>query len=105
MENVCTNEVVIKLFAGIPLKPELKLHLQQSKSWQQAMIFGGAEKEIIEINYQDRDYIGCFLTQKKPTLADVQISDARIRRCLSLYCPDFPLNEISVHIFPQVFVG
>jgi hypothetical protein len=105
MQNACTNEVVIKLFTGIPLKPELKLQLQQSKIWQQAMIFGSGEREIIEINYQGRDYIGSFLSQKKPTLADVQQSDARIRRCLSMYCPEFPLTEISVHIFPQVFVG
>lgn len=105
MENSNPNGVVIKLFTGIPVKPELKLQLKQSKHWQQASIARTEERDIIEVHYQGRDYIGNFLNKKKPTLADVQSSDAHIRKCLSYYCPDFPLNEVSVHIFPQAFVN
>lgn len=98
------NEVVIKLFAGIPVKPDLKLQLQQSKSWQQTCILRPEQRDIIQIHYQGRDFIGNFLTQKRPTLSDVRISDAHIRRCLSLYCPNFPQDELSVYIFPQAFI-
>lgn len=99
-----SNKVVVKLFAGIPVKPELKLQLQQSGSWNQARVLSGDERDVIELHYQGRDYIGNFLSQAKPTLADVQSSDAHIRQCIARYCPNYSMNEISVHIFPQVFV-
>lgn len=96
--------IVLKLFAGFPLKSEIKMHLQKSPEWKQDRLFQTTES-LIEIHYEGQDYIGRFLGEHKITLNQLYEDEATLRKILQNYCPKCNLDKIGLRIFSQLFIS
>lgn len=96
------ERITIKLFIGCLLTPEIKLFLEQSKLWQQQRI--GKNAPLTTIHFKNKEYIGTFISQKQPSLAELQKQETTIKTLLAEYCPEFNTDTINTKIFSQVFL-
>ncbi len=94
--------VSTKLFVGFLLNSELRMHLNQSKTYKQEKI--GSQSDFIEIHYQDKDYFGHFLDKSLITLKELKKMDSEMRKKLELYCPAFDTDHATFVVLTQVFV-
>jgi len=104
--NTNTNKLTVKLFVGCSLSSELKMNLNQSKTWKQASIVpASAYDDLIEIHFHGKDFVGSYLSTDKITVAELQTHEAHLRERLQHYCPAFDLNGIKPCVFAQVFIA
>lgn len=107
MNSSQENGITVKLFAGFPLKSEIKMHLEKSAEWKQSRLFIGSDNKegLIEVHYEGLDYIGRFLGEHKIPLNQLITDEAAIRKSLQNYCPKCNLDKINIRIFPQIFIS
>ncbi|MDF2550275.1 MAG: hypothetical protein K0S07_1342 [Chlamydiales bacterium] len=99
------SSVLIKLFIGLPLTAELKMHLQQSQDWKLGQLLIESDMPLIECRYQNKAYIGSLLNEQKASTAALlqrrQQTLALLQRELS-----WPgLEELEIVAFPQIFLS
>lgn len=104
MNTQIENRVQVKLFLGIAISSELRLQLSESSEWKQAKI-SHQSHDLIETHYQNKDYIGLFLTHEKVCLAELKLIEMKILQTLKLYCPKFSSEKCKVLVFSQVFIS
>lgn len=98
--------MISRIFVGYSLHPELKLQLSQSPHWKQAKIMrDSVSDELFETHFQEKDYIGRFLTQDVLTLKELKIIELEIQSRLRKHCPKFPVDKLKICVFTQVFIS
>ncbi len=106
MNTQITDKVTVRLFVGCPLSSEIKMHLHQSATWKHATILPLKNVgELIEVHYHGKDYLGCYLTEDRVTLQEIEAIEGPIKKRLKEYCPTFAAENIKVSIFAQVFIA
>jgi hypothetical protein len=107
MDTTVGSHVIVKLFIGCAVTPEVKMHLTQSNSWKQANIMRGREEGILsQTHFHQHSYIGLYADEQHLTLAEVRSLQHLIQQQLSAYCPKMSgINKLPLYIFPQFFVS
>lgn len=82
-----------KLFLGTRLTPELKMELKGDFSPLQC------------IRHEGKEYIGHYIPNPQPTLAEIRSLSDHFLNTLQESSPDFRVDTLPVLIFPQLFVG
>lgn len=99
------NKIILKLFAGVLLNAGMKLKLHQSEKWQQATIIPHRnETELVEVRHEDKDYLGCYLSDNQITLSDLRKMEKFIQQRMGHYHLDFNLTNPKILVFTQVFI-
>lgn len=99
------NRVLVKIFIGFVLTPDIRLHLNESQAWKQDAIQSTPEERpLMENHYKDADYIGKFLTSQKNSLPELRRIEIELRRALACYCPGIDVENLPTCVFPQVFI-
>lgn len=98
--------VSIKLFMGVVVTPELKMHLAHSHSWQEARIIDSQKGDLLhQIHFQNKEYIGLYADQASLQLPDVEQLKNNILSQLTDYCPKITkIENMAVYLFPQLFL-
>lgn len=106
MESAVEDRVKVKLFIGYLITSEIRMHLNQSNNWKQDNIAPERPTEALsEVHYQNKDYIGRFLTQDYLAMPQFKLVDQEMRRVLQSYCPNLNLDSLLTYTFPQIFVS
>lgn len=100
------HKVAVKMFIGCHLSSEIRMYLNQSEHWKQATIMGSkrSNEDLVEVHYQARDYIGCYLASEMTCLSDLRELEKVIKTKLRSYCPTFDFDHVKIAVFPQVFL-
>lgn len=98
------NKVSTRLFVGCLITSEIRMHLTQSIQWKHAMLATNNET-IQEIHYQNKEYLGLYLAFTQTTLEELKKNQDQIRTQLKIFCPNLETENVSICIFPQVFVA
>lgn len=92
--------ITIRIFLGFPQNSEMKLHLNQSKTWQEAKILGlGLE----ETEWEGKDYIGTFIPSLLNTY-QIKEKEQEIKSQLQKYCPKLNLDRHSSYLISLLFI-
>lgn len=94
-----------KLFAGFMLTSELKMHLNESKTWKSAKsIPTNDTDDLIETRYGKHHYVGLFLPEKLLPLGALKDYEKKIGQKLQHYCPQLDSIKMKFCVFSQLFV-
>lgn len=101
------NKVSVKMFVGFHLNSEIRMILNQSKTWKQASIMPleKESQELIEVHFHGKDYFGRHLPLEKVPLQELKEIENHIKNRLKSYCPEYDAESVKICIFPQVFVA
>ncbi len=93
--------IQVRIFLGFLQDKELKIHLNQSSSWQEAKML--SQSDLLETNWQDNDYLGLFIPSYS-SCAQIKGKEQEIRDQLHLFCPKLNLDKHSIYLFAQLFL-
>lgn len=102
MDHATKEHFFIRLFIGCPLTSELRMHLKASKIWKQEQI-QPTEHSLVETHHAERDYIGCYSSQQRLTLPELNAIADQIRTLVLTHCPKIPSESLTFVSFPQLF--
>lgn len=98
------NQVILKLFIGCPLTSEVRMHLNESRLWGQAVIAPLQERELLETRFQQQEYLGRFFDSDMLALDQIKAIENSLRKNIHTYCPKFNADKLIFCVFPQIFV-
>lgn len=99
------NKVFAKLFIGILITSEVRMHLNQSTVWKNVQVIGDPEAgELISVRFHEYDYIGSYVKVEKITFSELGSYDKHVLNKLQSYCPNLQLNTHKVSFFSQIFI-
>lgn len=96
------SEIRVKIFLGYLQNGEIKMHLNQSESWQRAKLLN--EQLLSEARQDEKEYIGVWLDAPL-SLQVVKNTKQEVKTQLQLYCPKIKLDAHAFFLFPQAFIG
>lgn len=105
MNTQVENKIQFKLFAGCVITSELRLQLDQSPLWKQAKIGPAIQNDLVETHFNEKNYIGLFLTHDQITLSELKLIEDKILHAINAYCPQFASEKIKVLVFSQIFIS
>ena len=108
MTTDTSSKVATKIFTGCHITSEIRMHLNQSIQWKNAIILATASTtnpEAQQIHYKGKDYFGLYSPNKTLTIKDLTSTQHTIRQQLKNYCPTLEVENIKICVFPQVFVA
>ena len=92
-----TTRLNTKIFIGIQLTPELRMHLNKSTLWKQAQF----DSPLKEIQASGKDYLGLHIHEDIVSLEVIKKLEASIRNQLEPYCN---VDKFPIQIFSQIFI-
>lgn len=96
----------VKLFIGYPITSDIRMHLKQSSAWKQAKIAADlGTRDLQEVHFQDKEYIGKYLKTPEHSLQDLKTIESSIREALIHYCPELSQATLKIYLFPQIFIS
>lgn len=99
------NKILVKMFVGCYLNSEIRMYLNESKTWKQAAILRTKDKELIEVHFQNKDYIGKYLESETINLDQLKKSEKEVRETLKRYVCDCDSDSLKICVFPQLFIA
>lgn len=100
------KKVFLKLFAGVLISSEIRMHLNTSMRWKEAQILKEFDPfHLSEVHFHDENYIGKFLPHNQLHLDELQIEAKAILDKIHEYCPGLKMEKLKVKIFPQQFIS
>lgn len=106
MSTDCCERVKAKLFAGILLTSEVRMYLNDSSAWKQAVIAAASgTDDLIEIKHLKKDYIGCYLAEDKVRLHELEKYMQFVTSKLEEYCPQLPKKAFRFRVFSQLLIN
>ena len=100
------ERVTVKLFTGYVISPELKMHLKESREWDQALTLASRkEDDLIHVPYQNKEYIGIFSEDNQLNISEMYDLEKTIQQTIQRYCPEFPIEKLKLSLFPQIFIS
>lgn len=98
------HKVSIKLFLGVLITSELRMHLNSSVAWKHAAIDRQPDAPI-ETQYQDHKYLGIHLECDAAPLKHFHELYSKIQDSIARYCPEFNNDQLKPYILPQIFIS
>lgn len=106
MTSDTESRVQTKLFVGLLLTSEVRMHLNQSNLWKQDQVVRSESgDELQALRYQDKEYVGIMLAQPKLPLRELQGIENHVRIALDRYCPELHTEKMNIFVFPQLFLA
>lgn len=106
MSIVSDEKLTAKLFIGYPLTSDIRMYLKQSEVWKQAKIDKeSGSRDLLETHFQDRDYIGKYITHEGLTLQELKQIEISVCDSLLHYCPQLSQETLKIYLFPQIFIS
>ncbi|MFI5344546.1 MAG: hypothetical protein ACHQUC_10025, partial [Chlamydiales bacterium] len=96
------STIRVKIFLGCRQNGEIKMHLNQSESWQRSKLLN--EQLLSEAWQNEKEYIGVWLDAPL-SLQTVKNAKQEVKTQLQLYCPKLKLDPHAFFLFPQAFIG
>jgi hypothetical protein len=98
------NQIAIKIFCGIELTSEINMHLNESILWKNAEV-EKKEDGIIRVRFDDKDYIGMYLSHRTSPLPLIRQLESKVKEKLNTFCPKVKIDKKPLVIFPQTFIS
>lgn len=99
------KQLLLKLFIGIQINAEIRMHLSHSIAWKEAQILKDFDSNhLIEVPFHEESYIGKFLPRSTAKISELKISEEEIRQRLQHYCPNLKQEKFKIHLFSQQFI-
>ena len=106
MASQTDQRVKVKLFVGLLVNSEVRMHLNQSQQWKQDQVVRSSDgQELQVLRYQDKDYVGLVLEQEMMPLGQLKDKETWVREALERYCPELGVENMKVYVFPQIFLS
>lgn len=100
------KKVFLKLFAGILITSEVRMHLNSSIKWKEAQILKEFNTDYLtEVHFQDENYVGKFLSNNQFHLSELKLEEKAILEKMQEYCPNLKTEKLKVKIFSQQFIS
>jgi hypothetical protein len=100
------QKLTVKLFIGYHLTSDIRMYLKQSIAWKQAKITKESSlRDLLEAHFQDKDYIGKYITQEGLTIQELKQIESSVRESLVYYCPELSQETLKIYLFPQIFIS
>lgn len=103
MDAETKDRVQVKIFVGVELKANVAIFLNKSSRWKEAKV--SKTTNLKKTRYQNREYIGIFLSHEASTMKMLQKISKEILEELQHFCPESDLSHLKINIFPQIFVA
>ena len=103
-QNTVSKGIELKIFVGFPLSSNLKYELGKSHEWKEAS-FTKKEGDLLEIYYQDKNYIGRYSSFSEMTLQQIDDEITLITDKIKILCPDLSLDSQSITLISQAFIS
>jgi hypothetical protein len=105
-ESTIESKLTFKIFAGFLINGEIKMHLQDSILWKQALVDRSTHsKELIEIYFDEKEFIGQYMEKNEFILEELYKMHEQLKKSLQRYCPDCNIETLKFSIFAQVFIA
>lgn len=99
------SQITTRLFLGVLVTAELKMHMAQSNAWRDAAFSaGGGGHPLSVVRFQRKEYLGHYLATDEVSLGDLEEASSAICALLEKLFPDFDVDKCTPALFPQVFV-
>lgn len=106
MASETSQGVQVKLFVGLLVSSEVRMHLNQSELWNQDQVVKSEDgQEMKVLRYQDKEYVGIMLEEKQLGLEELRSKENEVRDALMRYCPELGVEAMKVYVFPQIFLA
>lgn len=100
------DKVFLKLFLGIPITSEVRMHLNHSIQWKEAQILKEFNSDhLLEVPFQEENYVGKFMPANEASIAELHAQEKLIFEKLRFYCPLLKIEKFRVKIFTQQFIS
>ena len=103
MTTSTQQKVATQLFIGCVITPDIRIALNQSKTWRQAKI--GVSDELKEQRYHNKDYLGLFVPGELVTLEQIAAAEASVRTHLHEYCSEVDSDAVTVYILSILLIS
>lgn len=101
-----TTKVFLRLFAGVLITSEIRMHLNLSIKWKEAQILKEFDpSHLTEVHFQNENYVGKFLSHEAFNLSELKAQEQQILAKIKEYCPKLKIEKIKLKIFPQQFIS
>lgn len=95
--------VVIKVFIGVLLNYQVRLQMEQCKTWKQMQIERQSQKKHYQIvPFEKKEYLGLYY--EDPSYAQLLSLENVIKKELRQHCPNLDTDTLIFKIFPQSFI-
>lgn len=99
------KKLLLKLFAGILITSEIRMHLNQSIRWKEAKILKEYDPaHLLEVHFKDQNYIGKFLPEPRANLTELKQCEKEIKEALKKYCPTLRTERFKIKVLFQQFI-
>lgn len=100
------NRIQVKIFIGCYVNSEIRMYLNESKEWKQNTILKDQkEGSLIEVHFQNKDYIGYYLPSDCIKLSEIKGIETNIKSLLKRFLPENFVNFPKIYVFSQLFVA
>jgi hypothetical protein len=99
--NVTSSKgIQFRLFLGIPLNSEIKIHLEQSPLWKQVQLNPKENPPNLEItHFQNKEYLGFSIPEPTTSVENLQILEDLIEKQLSTYTNPSLAKNLQTKLF------
>jgi hypothetical protein len=97
------DNISVRLFVGSPITARMKLLLTENDNWRCDNV--DQTTGLSMVHFQNKEYVGMFMKQLDPVVANFTKLEADIKEKLGYYCPDINTEILSMKIFSQVFLA
>lgn len=105
MSGKVENQLLYKLFLGFQLDLPLKKELNQSLSWNQAMISWQSEESGFKVvQFHQKEFVGQYYPQEGISMQQLQQIESQMKSILVHYCTHVNLEHYKLYLFAQTFV-
>ena len=106
MQQNVSSKVTVKLFLGIQITSEIRMHLRQSLKWKESHLHLETHTGyLIETHFQNNDYVGIFVAEERQPFEELKQLELAVRNLLLEYCPLANTEKMPLVVFPQVFIS
>ncbi len=103
MTQATEQKVATQLFVGCMITPDIRIAMNQSKTWRQAQI--GVSDELKEQPYQGKDYLGTFVSGQQIPLPQIDQVEKTVRERLRHYCPSINSDAVAVYVLSILLIS
>lgn len=99
------NQLALRIFTGFLINPELRMHLQQSKLWKEAKLFHHLTASLVEVRFEEKDYIGRYLPLPEISIQEIKSLEDEIKKEIQALCPMLKVDKLHLRFFSQPFIS
>lgn len=97
-----SEQAVVKFFVGYLFNGEIKLLLNQSKTWKETALFQNQLLKIV--NFESKEYVGLYCDSPLQYNQIKQVEED-IKSHLYSCCPKLTIIKNKLYVFPELFLS